>query len=330
MAAAAASSFIGWLGRVFCRDNPSRFNSRPSDQGCIRLPNRCSQMPARSSSVQAERPLTGKGSNFTIEVPIVRDKSPRSALPIAAQPVSSMNQGTILIVEDDPDILDMLKQLLDEEGHVTLVAADGHKALAVAAEAHYALDLIVTDFNLPNGLNGLETVAQVQANAGHPIPAIILTGDISTESLREIVGHGRLHMNKPVRAKDLINVAQKLLAKPKSRNGTGQLVVVEPLPQALPQLRDTASKSLVYIIDDDTALQDARENAINARSAPRRYRALARGRAASDRTRHSGPLDRALPRTVRAATTNDRTAAPEGAPQTSGSESDRRNDHRRR
>src|SRR5436190_20707958 len=50
-AAAAAGSFIGWLGLVFCRDKPRRFSSRPSDQGCIRLPKRCSQMPARSSSV---------------------------------------------------------------------------------------------------------------------------------------------------------------------------------------------------------------------------------------------------------------------------------------
>ena len=50
-AAWVAGSFSGWLGRVFCRDSPTRFSSRPSDEGCIGLPKRCSEILARSSRV---------------------------------------------------------------------------------------------------------------------------------------------------------------------------------------------------------------------------------------------------------------------------------------
>ena len=47
---------------------------------------------------------------------------------------STPSRGTILIVEDDPAVLEMLQLLFDDEGHRTLVAADGHKALELAAQ----------------------------------------------------------------------------------------------------------------------------------------------------------------------------------------------------
>ena len=81
----------------------------------------------------------------------------------------------------------MLQLLFDAEGHRTIAAADGHKALALAAGLT-VLDLIIADYNLPKGLNGLQTIAKLQGQAHHAIPAIILTGDISTDSLREIAG----------------------------------------------------------------------------------------------------------------------------------------------
>ena len=51
-------------------------------------------------------------------------------------------------------------------------------------------DLVIADYNLPNGLNGLQVVASLQEMLGHDIPAIILTGDISTDTLREIARAG--------------------------------------------------------------------------------------------------------------------------------------------
>ena len=50
-------------------------------------------------------------------------------------------KGTILIIEDDPAILDMLQLLFTGEGHRTLIAKDGHEALALIAEAATAPDV---------------------------------------------------------------------------------------------------------------------------------------------------------------------------------------------
>ena len=75
-------------------------------------------------------------------------------------------------------------------------------------------DLLVADYNLPKGLNGLQVVAELRETLGYEIPAIILTGDISTDTLREIAQGGHLHLNKPVKAKELMDLIRRCLAQP--------------------------------------------------------------------------------------------------------------------
>ena len=82
----------------------------------------------------------------------------------------------------------------------------------MTAKAATKPDLVVADYNLPNGLNGLEMLAALQRQLGHAVPAIVPTGDISTDSLRRIAAHGCVHLNKPVRAPELLRLAQDLLA----------------------------------------------------------------------------------------------------------------------
>jgi two-component system CheB/CheR fusion protein len=62
--------------------------------------------------------------------------------------------------------------------------------------------------------------------------------------LREIARHGCVHLNKPVRAKELTRLAQRLLAKPHS-----------PAPDSVQQL--PLSGSTVFIVDDDRAVREA-------------------------------------------------------------------------
>lgn len=83
------------------------------------------------------------------------------------------------------------------------------------------------------------------------IPAIILTGDISTESLRDIAGHGCVLLNKPVRAMDLTRLVEILLAKP-AATAPGS---VEQLPLRLGT--GMRQSSTVFVVDDDQAVGEA-------------------------------------------------------------------------
>ena len=67
--------------------------------------------------------------------------------------------GAILVVEDDPAVREMLDLLFTSEGYRTAAAADGKQALALARGA-IRPDLIVADYNLPNGMTGLQVIAR--------------------------------------------------------------------------------------------------------------------------------------------------------------------------
>ncbi len=85
----------------------------------------------------------------------------------------------ILIVEDEPHVISILKRGLTEEGFETSVAPDAYIALDMVA-AH-SFSLIVLDIMLP-GLNGLELCKQLKKI--HPqIPIIMLTALGSTENI---------------------------------------------------------------------------------------------------------------------------------------------------
>src|SRR3954471_7339663 len=90
----------------------------------------------------------------------------------------------ILIVEDDPDIADLVARYLDKAGFVTERAANGRDALtALAARPP---DLMVLDLMLPH-VDGLEVCRQVRANPqSAAIPIIMLTA--RAEESERIVG----------------------------------------------------------------------------------------------------------------------------------------------
>lgn len=90
---------------------------------------------------------------------------------------------TILIVDDDKDIVDLLKYNLVKEGYAVLTARDGVSALEQAAQRP---DLIILDVMMP-GLNGWEVIKKLKA---HPttasIPTVFLTAKSS--EVDEVVG----------------------------------------------------------------------------------------------------------------------------------------------
>jgi two-component system alkaline phosphatase synthesis response regulator PhoP len=92
--------------------------------------------------------------------------------------------GTILVVEDEPDIADLVKYHLEKAGLPARVVGDGKQALDLIVRDHP--DLIILDLMLP-GLDGLEVCRRLRgAPATRGIPVIILTA--KTEEVDRIVG----------------------------------------------------------------------------------------------------------------------------------------------
>jgi two-component system CheB/CheR fusion protein len=97
------------------------------------------------------------------------------------------------------------------------VATEGADALDFISRGALRPDVILADYNLPNGMSGLEVIAKIRDRLHERLPAIILTGDISTETLRQASAQDCIQLNKPVKLPQLTSTIQELLPSSRRR-----------------------------------------------------------------------------------------------------------------
>ncbi len=201
------------------------------------------------------RSQLGKGSVFAIDVALAADEA---ALKPRGERYGQRNNaavegvghtGTILVVEDDPEVRDLLDHLLKDEGHSVVTAPDGITALDSVRQGIARPDLILADYNLPHGMNGLQVAAKLRERFGSQVPVIILTGDISTRTLREIGGQHCVQLNKPVKLRELTEAIQTLLRPSQSASPPAARVIAEAPGEP--------GASTIFVVDDDDQLRDA-------------------------------------------------------------------------
>jgi two-component system CheB/CheR fusion protein len=197
----------------------------------------------------------GRGSVFAIEVniasvgnlPRMAGDLPRQHGMIARH--TSRRSGTILIVEDDPEVRDLLEMFLRDEGHSPLTARDGPGALQMLLSGGIEPDLVLADYNLPKGMNGLQLATRTRETFGPGIPIVILTGDISSATFREVTEMGCILLSKPVKLDELSKIIDRLVR-------TTQTALPAPHPPS-PEFAQDPGTATVYIVDDDDALRES-------------------------------------------------------------------------
>jgi two-component system CheB/CheR fusion protein len=202
------------------------------------------------------RSRPGKGSVFIIEVPRVVEVMLPAHTPVLApaiehadRPAPSLSRPTrhVLVIEDDPDLRDLLRQMLLAEGYRVEDASNGHAAVDKLAAGSFRPDLVVADYNLPGGMTGLQAAARLRESLPD-LPVIILTGDISTATLQDVRHAGAVQLNKPVRPQELIGTIEDLLPHdPTDRRAMK--------PSGVPDARPGAP--VVFVVDDDRSVRMA-------------------------------------------------------------------------
>jgi len=190
------------------------------------------------------RSWPGKGSVFAIEVPRPKAEAtpkPRPEAVIDHEPDAGLHRkGKVLVIEDDPEVRDLLVLLLRGEGHRVAVATEASGALDFVARGGLRPDVILADYNLPGGMTGLEVIAKIRDRLHDRLPAVILTGDISTETLRLASAQDCIQLNKPVKLPDLAALIQNLLPPPRPR-------LAPPTD---------GSKPIIFVIDDNPQVRE--------------------------------------------------------------------------
>lgn len=232
----------GELDRIFGEyhqiDNPAREHSRGLGLG-LAIVRRLGDLLGHPIHVRSR---TGRGSIFWLEVPIA---AAAILLLENEAPAVPVRRALILLVEDDPEIRDLLDMALRDAGHDTLVASDG--AAALALQMGVRPDLILTDYNLPGSIDGLKLALRLRSQGNPATPVIVLTGDISTETLREVASHDCRQLNKPVKTGELLEVIDALLSA-----------------DAEPADARTHRPGTVFIVDDDRGVRDSIRDLLEA------------------------------------------------------------------
>jgi two-component system CheB/CheR fusion protein len=191
----------------------------------------------------------GKGSVFSIDIERAVAGDPLVTVPAPSGHLDdpkSVPAASILVIEDEDALRDLLKIGLEQIGHKVAATASAG-AIEIIRDGKFVPDIILADYNLSQGSNVLAAIEDIHRIVGRQIPALILTGDISKNALQTYAQKNIPYINKPAKLREVIGALHDLLAYRQKKE----------LPKADPIIDDQTDPGfLVEIIDDDEGVRD--------------------------------------------------------------------------
>jgi CheY-like chemotaxis protein len=115
----------------------------------------------------------------------------------------------VLVVDDDPNLRQLVTVRLQKAGHRVVAADSADEALAVVGERG-APDVVVLDVTMP-GMSGLELLPVMRAIEGcSDLPAIFLSGRVEQHDIEAGRALGATYLTKPFSANALCNAVERL------------------------------------------------------------------------------------------------------------------------
>jgi CheY-like chemotaxis protein len=158
------------------------------------------------------RSRPGRGSLFSIGVPLSGPVGPGAPHRSAEGQLAALLRGQlILLIDDDPVVLRSMQALLEAfECHV-LTACSLHEAMQAVDDSLRTPDMVISDFRLGESCTGLDAIAQIRDRIGEAIPAMLVTADVGM-ARTAAHPHGIPVLAKPLQAGTLAAELGRALA----------------------------------------------------------------------------------------------------------------------
>jgi CheY-like chemotaxis protein len=123
---------------------------------------------------------------------------------------ATQERPTVLVVDDEEDLRDIMRRMLERRGFATLVAGDGEQAVAVCQDHPGVIDVLVTDLNLPGDSGG--ELARTATGLRPEMGVVFISGlpkDIAVT--KGLIGPDALLVKKPFTADLLLEALRSIL-----------------------------------------------------------------------------------------------------------------------
>jgi DNA-binding response OmpR family regulator len=157
---------------------------------------------------------------------------------------------TVLVVDDEPKIVQLARDYLEHAGFSVLTAGDGSSALHAIGSRRP--DLVVLDLGLP-GVDGLEVLRTVRASAG--LPVVVLTArDTELDTLLGLELGADDYMTKPFSPRELVARVRAVLRRSERAREPGDRIEAGDIVLDVPRLRATVRGGLIELTPTEFAI----------------------------------------------------------------------------
>jgi two-component system, NtrC family, sensor kinase len=163
-----------------------------------------------------------RGTAFHIYLPALAASQPPPAPPPAPPAKPPPGHETIMVVDDEPDLRDLVSQVLESGGYKVLSAGSGAEALELWAKRQGDVHLLLTDIVMPDGLTGRKLAEQLQGEDPR-LRVIYTSGYTAGMPGTELANvDERCFLAKPYRPSMLLKIVRECLDQPRVTPGKAQ------------------------------------------------------------------------------------------------------------
>ncbi|MEP6998016.1 MAG: ATP-binding protein [Betaproteobacteria bacterium] len=167
-----------------------------------------------------------RGSRFAVVVPRAAGRAACSSQRVNEGRGDSLAGALIAVVDDESAIVDAMRFWFAQWGAQVCGGGSGREVLAALGELGRYPHLIVADYRLAGGALGTDAVALLRSELGQPIPAMLISGDASSEAFAAMRSTAPDVLLKPVLPGELRMLAERLLAASHPGNGDGAAATI--------------------------------------------------------------------------------------------------------
>ena len=160
------------------------------------------------------RSQVGEGTCFFIYFPVSSPEAVQESISTTEDPGQDFEGNElILLIEDEEDIVNMGRQVLEEHGYRVITASNGEQGIAQFMQNRNRIDLILLDISMP-GIGGIKCMQQILFNDPDAKIALI-SGYTSNGRFKEAIRSGaRAFLSKPYSRNELLRTVRNVLDNP--------------------------------------------------------------------------------------------------------------------